>query len=213
MDCDHLFRVKKEDLEKLKELLTECFESDPLYCRLIPDKKRRERLLPELFACDMEELLKTCQIYADSQEIHGIIVVEDESEFSYSLKNYISEAAAYLKTKGYLIKEDPSFKTLWNFYQGKDYLNSKWTEMLNTKERLHLIYLAVRPTMQHHGISTHLLRETIAYADRYRLMVSLETHNEKNVSFYEHFGFELYEIVETIDNLKQYCMIRDRSRG
>jgi ribosomal protein S18 acetylase RimI-like enzyme len=209
MDCDQLYRVKKEDIVQLKELLTECFESDPLYCRLIPDKKKRVRLLPRLFACDMEELLKTCQIYADSQEIRGIIVVEDEAESIPSLRKYISEAAASLKTDGYLIKEDPSFRTFWNFYQGRDYLNSKWTETLNIQSRLHIIYLAVRPTMQHRGISANLLKEAIRYADKNKRMISLETHNEKNVSFYRHFGFELYEIVETLYDLKQFCMIRE----
>lgn len=208
MDSDRLYRVKKVDVDKLKELLTECFGSDPLYSRLIPDKETRDRLLPELFACDMEEFLLTCEIYADSEEIHGIIVVEDESESFHSLKRYVSEALAYVKTKGYLIKEDLSLKTLWNFFQFRDYLNSKWTEKLHTQNRLHIIYLAVRPTMQHHGISAFLLKETMEYADKNKLIITLETHNEGNVSYYQHFGFELYEVVERQFNLKQYCLIR-----
>lgn len=208
MDSDRLYRVKKEDVDKLKELLTECFGSDPLYSRLIPDKETRDRLLPELFACDMEEFLLTCEIYADSEEINGIIVVEDESESFHSLKRYVSEALSYVKTKGYLIKEDPSLKTLWNFFQFRDYLNSKWTEKLHTQNRLHIIYLAVRPAMQRHGISAFLLKEAMEYADKNGLIITLETHKEGNVSFYQHFGFELYEVIEKQFDLKQYCLIR-----
>jgi GNAT superfamily N-acetyltransferase len=63
--------------------------------------------------------------------------------------------------------------------------------------------------MQHRGISANLLKEAIRYADKNKRMISLETHNEKNVSFYRHFGFELYEIVETLYDLKQFCMIRE----
>ncbi|MDF2887722.1 MAG: GCN5-related N-acetyltransferase, partial [Lacrimispora sp.] len=37
MESDRLYRVQKKDIEKLKQLLTECFEGDPLYCNLIPD--------------------------------------------------------------------------------------------------------------------------------------------------------------------------------
>lgn len=212
MDSDRLYRVKKEDVEKLKRLLTECFASDPLYCKLIPDEATRSRLLPELFACDMEEFFETCEIFADSEEIHGIMVVEDESESHNFIRCYLSEAAAYLKTDGYLIKEDPSLRTFWNFIQGRDYLNSRWTDKLHMEERLHIIYLAVRPGVQHHGISTILLREAAEYADRNRLMVSLETHNENNVAFYRHFGFELFEVIEKHFHLKQYCMIRDRKQ-
>lgn len=32
--------------------------SDPLYCKLIPDRETRIRLMPELFECDLEEFLK-----------------------------------------------------------------------------------------------------------------------------------------------------------
>ncbi|HBE85324.1 MAG TPA: N-acetyltransferase [Lachnoclostridium sp.] len=209
MDSDRLYRVNKDDVEKLKELLTECFAGDPLYCRLIPDGKTRSRLLPELFECDMEEFLETCEIYADSPDINGILVVDDESQPYNAFHYYLAEAAALLKTDGYLIKEDPSLKTFWNFFQGREYLNSSWTDRLNQEKRLHLIYLAVRPAMQHHGISSLLLREAIDYADKNKLMISLETHNVSNVKFYEHFDFKVFCIVEKRFRLKQYCMVRD----
>lgn len=209
MDSDCLYRVKKEDVEKLKELLTACFAKDPLYCELIPDEATRHRLMPELFECDMEEFLENCEIYADSPEINGIIVVDDETEAYNPLHYYITEAVAGLKTDGYLIKEDPSLKTFWNFFQGRDYLNSRWTDQLHQENRLHIIYLAVRPQMQHHGISAVLMNEAISYANRNKLMISLETHNENNVPFYQHFGFKLFGIVEKHFHLKQYCMIRE----
>ena len=52
MESDRLYRVRREDLTRLEELLTQCFAKDPLYCKLIPDEKTRKRLLPELFQCD-----------------------------------------------------------------------------------------------------------------------------------------------------------------
>ena len=76
-------------------------------------------------------------------------------------------------------------------------------------ERLHVIYLAVRPTMQHHGLAAVLMEEVIAYAQSHHLMVSLETHNPANVPMYEHFGFKIFGIVQKNFDLKQYCMIRE----
>ena len=56
METQNLYRVtKEEDLERLKELLTVCFKKDPLYAQLIPDEDTRNRLLPELFECDLTE--------------------------------------------------------------------------------------------------------------------------------------------------------------
>lgn len=62
MESDKLYRVKKEDLPKLEELLNICFAHDPLYETLIPDPDVRKRLMPELFHCDMDEFYETCEI-------------------------------------------------------------------------------------------------------------------------------------------------------
>ncbi len=48
------------------------------------------------------------------------------------------------------------------------------------------------------------------YADRNGLMISLETHNDKNVAFYEHFGFKIFGVVKKHFNLNQYCMVREK---
>ena len=106
--------------------------------------------------------------------MNALLVVSDESEPYNPLTFYLAEAWAGLRTDEYLIKEDPSLKTLWNFVKGRDYLNSRWTDQLHQAERLHVIYLAVRPTMQHHGLAAGLREEVIAYAQSHLLMVSLE---------------------------------------
>ena len=142
----------------------ECFSSDPLYCSLIPDQETRKRLLPELFQCDLTEFFETCEIYAESPSMNALLVVSDESEPYNPLIFYLTEAWASLRTDEYLIKEDPSLKTLWNFVKGRDYLNSRWTDQLHQEERLHVIYLAVRPSMQHHGLAALLMEEVIAEA-------------------------------------------------
>ena len=209
MESRTLYRVQKEDLPKMEELLTQCFARDPLYCTLIPDEETRKRLLPELFKCDLSEFFELCQIYSDSPELNSIIVVSDESEPYDPFRYYLTEALAALKTDEYLIREDPSLKTFWNFVRGKDYLNSRWTAQLHQENRLHIIYLAVSPSVQHHGVAEKLMDDAIRYAGEHRMMISLETHNEKNVAFYAHFGFKVFGIVEKGMGLKQYCLVRE----
>lgn len=209
MESQNLYRVQKEDLPKLQELLTECFAEDPLYLSLIPDEDTRKRLLPELFECDLTEFFETCEIYADSPDIKGILVISDCTESMNPIQYFLTEARASLKTDEYLVKEDPSLKTLWNFILGRDYLNSAWTDQLHQQDRLHIIYLAVRPSMQHHGVSAVLMDEAIRYANEHKMMISLETHNEKNIDLYKHFGFKVFGVLEKHFGLKQYCMIRE----
>ncbi len=72
-----------------------------------------------------------------------------------------------------------------------------------------MIYLAVSPQMQHHGLAAFLMGEVIDYAQKHHLMISLETHNPDNVPMYQHFGFKVFGIVQKHFDLKQYCMIRE----
>lgn len=209
MESNKLYRVMKKDLPKLEILLNKCFAHDPLYETLIPDPQVREKLMPELFHCDMDEFYETCEIFADSEELNGVLVVSDEAEPYNIFQFYLTEARAALQTDTYLIKEDPSLKTLHNFLRGEDYLNSSWTDQLHQKQRLHIIYLAVDPKMQHHGIAAELMDEAIEYAKNHHMMISLETHNAKNLDFYKRFGFKVYGILEKNFDLKQYCLIRE----
>lgn len=208
METEQLYRVKKSDLPQLQQLLTECFREDPLYNKLIPDDAIREKLLPQLFHSDLLEYFNECDMFADSKELNSIIIVSDESEVYNTIVYHLTEMMATIRTDSCLIKEDPSLKTLHNFMIGKDYLNSRWTQQLHDDKRIHVIYLAARPSMQHHGLSGHLLNEVIEYADREQLMVSLETHNENNLPFYMHHGFEVFRVMEEHFGLVQYCLIR-----
>lgn len=208
MDTEHLYRVKEGDLERLRKILTECFADDPLYHTLIPNDAARKRLLPELFSCDLTEFFQTCEIYGDSPELNGLLVVADETEHYHALHNWMTQLKSQILTDGYLIREDPSLQTFWNFVLGKDYLNSRWTDQLHQTDRIHIIYLAVAPLMQHHGLAEKLMNEVIRYAQSHKLMISLETHNPHNVPIYEHFGFKLYGVVKKKSfDLEQFCMV------
>ena len=209
MESDKLYRVQKEDLPKVEKMLNQCFAHDPLYETLIPDPEVRKNLMPELFKCDMDEFYATCEIFADSADLNSVLVVSDEAEPYNVFQFYFTEAMAALQTDSYLIKEDPSLKTFRNFMKGEEYLNSSWTDQLHQNQRLHIIYLAVSPGARHTGVAEILMDEVIRYSESHRMLISLETHNEKNLSFYSHFGFKTFGIVEKDMGLKQYCLVRE----
>ena len=165
MDTDRLYRVGREDETKLIALLTECFSNDPLYQELIPDEETREKLLPELFRCDLDEMLENCEIYANNQNLDAIIVVSDEAAPYNPFKYYLQQLYSTVKTNACLIRDDPSLETFFNFVKGRDYLNSSWTEELD-ENRLHIIYLAVRPSCQGRGLAKYLMNVVMEYADQ-----------------------------------------------
>lgn len=208
MDTDLLYRVTREDEAKLIALLTECFTNDPLYQKLIPDEEKREKLLPELFRCDLDEMFEDCEIYANNENLEAIVVVSDETKPYNPFKYFADQLYSVIKTNACLIRDDPSLETFFNFLKGRDYLNSSWTEELD-ENRLHIIYLAVRPSCQGRGLAKYLMNTVLDYADQRNLLVSLETHNSKNVAMYRRFGFKLYDTIDHYPDLVQYCLVRE----
>lgn len=208
MNTRSLYRLDKNDSEKLSLLLTECFKQDPLYCELIPQKDKRNKLLPEIFSCDLDEMFENCEVYADSEAVNGIIVVSDETEPYNPLRYAVSQCFYAVKTLLYLVKEDWSLQTLSNFIKGREYLNEEWVEDLHQEKRIHIVYFAVRPSMRGRGVASKLMKAVLHYADGHGLMTSLETHNVKNVRMYEHYGFRLFGTMQKHFKLKQFCMVR-----
>lgn len=208
MKAEGLYRLHAGDEEKLKDLLTQSFLTDPLYCEIIPSEDMRRKMLPELFNCEIEDLFEHCEIYADSPEVNAIIVVSDETVASSPVKYYLSELIYCLKAGAQVIREDLSLKTLRNFLKAKDFLLDSWTQRIETDNRLHIIYLAVKPECRGKHLATKLMSQVLKVADKRGLMASLETHNSKNVKMYEHFGFEMFEVLTRKLALKQYCMVR-----
>ena len=57
MNSDKLYKVQEQDLDRLKEILTVCFQNDPLYSTLIEDYATKERLLAHLLEGDVTEII------------------------------------------------------------------------------------------------------------------------------------------------------------
>ena len=211
MESDNLYRVQEEDLPRLQKLLTVCFAQDPLYHTLIPDDDTRERLLPELFSCDLTEFFQTCEIYfwqQRTEQYPGCFWRKRTLQFS-ALLSHRGQSCTYHWRMADQRRSKPE-KPSGISFRARTNLNSSWTDQLHQTERLHVIYLAVDPGHQHHGLAELLMDEVINYAQKHKMLISLETHNPNNVPIYEHFGFKTYGIVEKPHfGLKQYCMIRE----
>lgn len=104
---------------------------------------------------------------------------------------------------------------------------SHWPRMLNyenyakrMKDRLvgdkcwYLNNLATRPECQGRGLISRLVYPFLDMCDKTNASVFLETHTEKNVVMYEHFGFRIIGTgIIPGTNLKHYAMLYGRKKG
>ena len=81
MNSDKLYKVQEQNLDRLKEILTVCFQNDPLYSTLIEDEATKERLLPHLLECDVTELFETCEVFADSPKLKGVLILSERKPY------------------------------------------------------------------------------------------------------------------------------------
>lgn len=210
MESRTLYRVQREDLEKVRNLLRACFMEDPLFTSLVQDRTSREYLSAELLECDLTEFFETCEIYAKSSEIESILVVSEEAGYCRAMHNLLVELRAQLRTGGEVTRKDLSLDVFWNFVQGRDYLNARWTDQLHQTRRMHILYLAVNPDRKGQGIAKQLLQEVTEYAQEQGIMLTLETYQTSDVRACEQCGFKIYGIVQKSEFfLKQYCMVRE----
>ena len=73
----------------------------------------------------------------------------------------------------------------------------------------YLLPIAVDPEEQGKGYGSLLLREMFKIIDNEKLPIYLETNTEKNVGFYQRYGFEVleYAIIPKTD-IPIWCMLR-----
>ena len=206
MEIPQLHRLRREDFDNVIRTLTECFFEDPLYKVLIPERAQRMEILPEVFDCDANELVQYCDMYADSPDVNGLIMLEDPAEHK-GVRKYLAERYFAYLTEQRLIEDDESGEILENFRSAKDFLSSEWVAKAGPNT-IHIVYFAVRKAFHGKGLAHKLIAPVLEYADRSGMQIALETHNAANLEMYRHYGFELFDSFSGNLNLREYCLLR-----
>ncbi len=206
MQIKNLHKLRREDFDAVVETLTECFFEDPLYKALIPERIQRKEVLPEIFDCDANEMAQYCDMYADSPQVNGLIMLEDPAEHK-GVRKYLAERYFAYLTEQLLIEDDETGELAENFRQAKEYLSSDWVSRVG-ETTIHIVYFAVRKAYHGKGLAHKLISPVLEYADENGVVVALETHNEKNLDIYRHYGFEVFDSFSGNLGLVEYCLTR-----
>ena len=71
----------------------------------------------------------------------------------------------------------------------------------------YLWFIGVDPVKQHDGIGSQLLKEVIAEGQRENRTICLETSTQKNIPWYQSFGFEIYSELDF--GYKLFCLKKE----
>ncbi|MDI6617791.1 MAG: GNAT family N-acetyltransferase [Clostridiales bacterium] len=172
----------------------------PLCRYFFPDKERRRRLLPEVFNVMVKYGFRFGDIFISSDLIEGAAIVGPPGS-----KKFSNFTAA--KCGGLLLPFKFGIPALDRINNYQTYA-AKIHEKYAPDYSVHLMLLAVAPSMQGKGYGSILIGKVLSECRRIKASCYLETQSENNAVLYSHFGFNVvYKGLIPETHIMNYAMV------
>jgi ribosomal protein S18 acetylase RimI-like enzyme len=194
-------RLTKSDLARAAELLVDAFWNDPLNLYFIPEGENRRKLFAHYLQFRLRFAITYGEVYSTSPDFEGIAAWFPPGKSD--MTNFRLIRAGGLKLAR-LLGTDTITK-----------MNRTASHLAGTRKQhlpdphWHLFPIAVDPRHQGKGYASALMKPMLDRIQSDGLPCFLETQNEKNVSLYEHFRFNvIYRETIPEAELSNWGMVR-----
>ena len=195
-----MLKLEKKHIKPASLMLSRAFKND--LKDVFPDPEERKVKTPYVnefhLLCDYSN----SRIFITSPQVEGIAVwMHSDKRKERPFWRILTSGAIWPA----IIIGIKALKRMQTFDQ---YIEKKHQELAPDKH-WYLSLLAVDPQHQGKGHASKLLNEMLSCIDEEGLHCYLETEGEKNVSMYQHFGFEVVdEFIVAGTNDKLVAMLR-----
>jgi GNAT superfamily N-acetyltransferase len=197
-----IINLNPHQVKRASEVLAASFFDYPMFTFYFPDIKRRTRYLPWYFQNILNCALRYGKVYT-TPEISGVIFTLPPDHIKISMWEYIQN--------GFLLT--PILLGFRNYKQSMDcerFVGNTQEKLLSNRPHYYLWGLAVNPSQKSKGIGAALMQPVLKKADTQNLPIYLETHAEKNVSYYQKNGFGLIHTAKIPKyDLPIWCILRE----
>jgi ribosomal protein S18 acetylase RimI-like enzyme len=183
--------LASSNIQQAAALMARAFHEDPFFTFTLPDATRRSRILPWLF----EKNIRYGQRYGKvltTPALEGIALWLGPEKPTLTLMGTLLTGLVLLP-----------LKLRWRELK-KSMRLARIAQQLHkrTVSRRHwyLLGLGVEPSLQGRGVAGALLQPILAQADREALVCYLDTNSEKNIPFYERYGFTVAAHAQAMQN-------------
>jgi len=192
-----LHKVQKKDLENVVNVLTDAFSEDSMWKEVFDDEEKN-RILTEVM---VRFCLKYGNVLSTSENLEGIMAIAPHDK-GMTTWRIIRSGAFFLSLK--IANEAKKLEVLTSAVE-------EAKKSLNLSPYIHLLIMGVSQEFQGKGFGGKLLRALIEKAETEKKPIYLETQKEKNVNFYEKYGFSVKKkiILPEPLNLPMWLMVRD----
>jgi GNAT superfamily N-acetyltransferase len=185
--------ARAADVRELAQVLSQAFYDDPPFIWMLPDERSRERRAQGTF----ETILRSHAL-----KYGGVEVATDGGT--------IVGGAIWLPPGHWLPTGSEQVRSLPGYARALGRRFGPATELFDYMVKHHpheqhwyLYAIGVDPGHQGNGVASVLLRSRLARCDQAGMPAYLESSKPENVPLYEHFGFEVSEVLDPPKNAPQ----------
>ncbi|MFX1443379.1 MAG: GNAT family N-acetyltransferase [Promethearchaeota archaeon] len=202
LDLNSPIRLPEEKIKTAAKVMGKTFQQEPFSVYTLPDSQERKE--KNLYAFEFILRYGTLfgEVYTTSHNLEGIAIWLPYWEAEMKARK-IRKAGfnSFYKKMG-----DEYFKRLELCESHKVLLHKRHTADFS---HWYLSSIGVNPIHQGKGYASKLLKPKLAQCEEQNIPCYLETHDEKNVSIYQHLGFDVIEEDITPNtNLSIFAMLR-----
>lgn len=195
-----LYIVQKKDLNRLAEIAANAYEDYPLHNWFTKGKydKKASKLIMQI---SLKTMTKDAIIYADSEQLNGFAVW---LPFGFTG----SKTLPFLFNGGLKLILRSGLGIISRLLTYETYAMNLKKEFTDNYD-WYLYNLSIKKEAQGKGIASKLMRPMLQFCDDEKMVAYLETNKDKNVSLYNHYGFELKkEEIIPKTTVTHYAMVR-----
>jgi ribosomal protein S18 acetylase RimI-like enzyme len=192
-----IVRLEPGRVGEASAMLARAFHDDPAWTWLIPDEKRRTRVLPWLFRVGFD--VTSADVWATEGAVLGaarwLPPGPPSMRVAATLRAMLATPLRLGAATGPFLAYGRAVESM--------------REAVMPAPHWYLAGIGVEPTHRRRGLGSALLRPGLEAADRDQVPVVLLTNNPDNLPFYEQHGFAVVrEGVTPRDGPKAWAMVR-----
>lgn len=200
--------AKYEDIEAISKLILEGFSEDPKMEYQLRNLERKQIILKSIAESQVREFIDKAEVYT-IDNCTGAMLGYNSKNIDF---NGFMEILIKMNNKLVEILTEQEMKTLISTSEVLSEVdNITWFNEI-PEEYYHLMTIVIDKQFKGRGIFRRLISPLLKECDEKKIPILLETHNDKNIDIYKHFGFDIVkEFSDENLDFKQYCMIRQPS--
>ena len=180
----HLYQVKKAELNPAVDTLVQAFTDDPYFKVIFGQINPSLDLICQYFKAIIKYAQCYGEIYADSEDLKGLAIWLP-SDFQQFKMNDLFSCGVLFDILNLGVQP---IQRLYYFVQE----NNLYIKQLPLPRKFsYLFYLGIKPQYQGQGLGRQLVSGFIKILDRKKMSCLLQTNIKRNTEFYLKFGFEL----------------------